>query len=29
VVGNSGMRIYFENWSGLVLVRPHRERSEA
>jgi len=25
---NTGMRIYFENWSGLVLVRPHRERSE-
>ncbi len=27
VGSNSGMRIYFENWSGLVLVRPHRERS--
>ncbi|MFT3867988.1 MAG: chemotaxis protein CheD [Nibricoccus sp.] len=25
VGGNSGMRIYFENWSGLVLVRSHRE----
>lgn len=25
VGGNSGMRLYFENWSGLVLVRPHRE----
>jgi chemotaxis protein CheD len=22
--GNSGMRLYFENWSGVVLVRPHR-----
>ena len=29
VGGNAGMRIYFENWSGLVLVRSHRERSEA
>jgi len=29
VVGNSGMRLYFENWTGLVLVRSHRERSEA
>ena len=27
VGGNSGMRLYFENWSGLALVRPHRERS--
>jgi chemotaxis protein CheD len=27
VGGNAGMRIYFENWSGLVLVRPHRERN--
>jgi chemotaxis protein CheD len=25
VGGNSGMRLYFENWSGLVLMRPHRE----
>lgn len=25
VGGNAGMRLYFENWSGLVLVRPHRE----
>ncbi|MFT3784472.1 MAG: chemotaxis protein CheD [Nibricoccus sp.] len=25
VGGNNGMRIYFENWTGLVLVRPHRE----
>jgi len=28
VGGNSGMRLYFENWSGLVLVRPHRGRTE-
>jgi chemotaxis protein CheD len=28
VVENSGMRIYFENWSGLVLARSHRERGE-
>jgi len=28
VGGNYGRRIYFENWSGLVLVRPHRERTE-
>jgi len=25
---NAGMRLYFENWSGLALVRPHRGRSE-
>ena len=25
---NTGMRLYFENWSGLALVRPHRGRSE-
>lgn len=25
VGGYTGMRLYFENWSGLVLVRPHRE----
>jgi chemotaxis receptor (MCP) glutamine deamidase CheD len=29
VGGNAGMRLYFENWSGLALVRPHRGRSEA
>jgi chemotaxis protein CheD len=29
VGGNSGMRLYFENWSGLVLVRPHRARSNS
>jgi chemotaxis protein CheD len=29
VGGNAGMRLYFENWTGLVLVRPHRTRSEA
>jgi len=28
VGGNAGMRLYFENWSGLALVRPHRGRSE-
>jgi chemotaxis receptor (MCP) glutamine deamidase CheD len=28
VGGNTGMRLYFENWSGLVLVRPHRGRNE-
>ena len=28
VGGNTGMRVYFENWSGAVFVRPHRnERS--
>jgi len=27
VGGNAGMRLYFENWSGLALVRPHRGRS--
>ena len=26
---NSGMRLYFENWSGLVLVRPHREGGQS
>jgi chemotaxis protein CheD len=25
---NAGMRLYFENWSGVALVRPHRGRSE-
>lgn len=29
VGNNTGMRLYFENWSGLVLVRPHRERKES
>ena len=28
VGSNSGMRLYFENWSGLVLVRPHKGRTE-
>ena len=26
VGGNAGMRVYFENWSGLVLVRAHRPK---
>ena len=25
VGSNKGMRLYFDNWSGLVLVRPHRD----
>jgi chemotaxis protein CheD len=29
VGGNAGMRLYFENWSGLALVRPHRGRNES
>ena len=29
VGGNAGMRLYFENWSGLVLVRPHSGRENS
>ena len=29
VGGKAGMRLYFENWSGLVLVRPHRGRENS
>ena len=28
VGGNAGMRLYFENWSGLALVRQHQGRTE-
>jgi len=28
VGGNAGMRLYFENWSGLALVRAHRGRND-
>lgn len=27
--GNSGMRLYFENWSGVALVRPHRNTNKS